>query len=162
MVAREGFGAWASSSQASYPPQLTKPSESYTHSANVDLGVRHLTTFAHSLVFDGKFRQKKRLSVRSASPRPASSRTFRSKSPCIASFAGLTHLVVSLNRGTLIYTPKNYNPYYKDPQRGTPNFGKHHTSVFMRRCIFFAELKVGRATPANSGMAWGYLEAHGT
>ena len=29
-------------------------------------------------------------------------------------------MVVSQNKGT----PKYYSPYYGDPQRGTPNFGK--------------------------------------
>ena len=33
-------------------------------------------------------------------------------------------MVVSQNRGTPIWTPKYYNPYYRDPQKGTPNFGK--------------------------------------
>ena len=33
-------------------------------------------------------------------------------------------LVVSQNRGTPMQTPKYYNPYYRDPQKGTPNFGK--------------------------------------
>ena len=33
-------------------------------------------------------------------------------------------MVVSLNRGTPIQTPKYYGPYYWYPQNGTPNFGK--------------------------------------
>ena len=33
-------------------------------------------------------------------------------------------MVISLNRGTPIWTPKYYSPYYWDPQKGTPNFGK--------------------------------------
>ena len=32
--------------------------------------------------------------------------------------------VVSIYRGTPIYIPKSYTPYYMDPQKGTPNFGK--------------------------------------
>ena len=33
-------------------------------------------------------------------------------------------LAVSQNKGTPIWTPIYYNPYYRDPQKGTPNFGK--------------------------------------
>ena len=33
-------------------------------------------------------------------------------------------MVVSLNKGTPIKTPIYYSPYYRDPQKGTPNFGK--------------------------------------
>ena len=33
-------------------------------------------------------------------------------------------MVVSQNKGTPIQTPKYYNPYYGDPQKGTLNFGK--------------------------------------
>ena len=28
------------------------------------------------------------------------------------------------NRGAPLQTPKYYSPYYRDPQNGTPNFGK--------------------------------------
>ena len=38
-------------------------------------------------------------------------------------------LVVSQNKGTPIQTPKYYNPYYRDPQKGTPNFGKPLSTV---------------------------------
>ena len=34
-------------------------------------------------------------------------------------------MVVSINRGTPIWTPKFYNPYYGDLQKGTPNFRKN-------------------------------------
>ena len=34
------------------------------------------------------------------------------------------YMVLSLNGGTLIQTPKYYNPYYGDPQNSTPNFGE--------------------------------------
>ena len=34
------------------------------------------------------------------------------------------HMVVSQNKGTPKLTPKYYSPYYKDPQKGTPNFEK--------------------------------------
>ena len=33
-------------------------------------------------------------------------------------------MLVSLNRGTPTQAPKYYNPYRRDPQKGTPNFGK--------------------------------------
>ena len=33
-------------------------------------------------------------------------------------------MVVSQNSGTPTQTPKYYNPYYRDTQKGTPNFGK--------------------------------------
>ena len=33
-------------------------------------------------------------------------------------------MVISLNKGTPIYTPKYHNSYYGDPQEGTCNFGK--------------------------------------
>ena len=156
MVGRgEGFGAWASSSQASYPPHLAKPSESFTHSANVDLGVRHLTTFAHSLVFDGKFREKTHTHKTFIAKCLPSSRIFQNlqeqvsvRSIVRGTTPGLTHLVVSLNRGTLIYTPKYDHPYYKDPQRGTPNFGKPSTSVIMRRSIF---LRGTEGRPCDTG-----------
>ena len=35
-------------------------------------------------------------------------------------------LVVSLNKGTPIWTPDYYHPCYEDPQNGTPNFGNPH------------------------------------
>ena len=34
------------------------------------------------------------------------------------------YMVVSQNKGTPIWTPKYYGPYYRDPQNGTLNFGK--------------------------------------
>ena len=34
------------------------------------------------------------------------------------------HEVVSQHKGTPISTPEFYNPYSRDPQKGTPNFGK--------------------------------------
>ena len=37
---------------------------------------------------------------------------------------GEDYMAVSLNRGTPIWTPKYYSPYYWDPQKGTPNIGK--------------------------------------
>ena len=43
-------------------------------------------------------------------------------SPCI--HANQDNMVVSLNRGTLIYNPKYYSSYYGDPQFATPNFWK--------------------------------------
>ena len=33
-------------------------------------------------------------------------------------------MVVYLNKGTPIQTPKYYSSYYWDPHDGTPNFGK--------------------------------------
>ena len=33
-------------------------------------------------------------------------------------------MVVSQNKGTPIYTQIYYSPYYRDPQKGTPNLGK--------------------------------------
>ena len=42
----------------------------------------------------------------------------------VVNMSQLQDMVVSLNRGTPIWTPKYYNPYYGDPQNGTPNFGK--------------------------------------
>ena len=32
------------------------------------------------------------------------------------------YMVVSEHKGTPIQTPKDYSPYYWDPQNGTPNF----------------------------------------
>ena len=34
------------------------------------------------------------------------------------------YMVVSLNRGTPMWSPKYYSPYYMEPQKGTPNLGK--------------------------------------
>ena len=38
------------------------------------------------------------------------------------------YLVVSLDRGTPIQTPKYYSAHYSDPQNRTPNFGKPQKS----------------------------------
>ena len=47
---------------------------------------------------------------------------FHSVVPTISIYP--SNMVVSLNRGTPIWTPKYYSPYYKESQKGTPNFGK--------------------------------------
>ena len=46
-------------------------------------------------------------------------------------------MVVSLNRGIPIKTPKYYNPYYRGPQKGTPNFGKppYDLGSWARLCV---------------------------
>ena len=49
---------------------------------------------------------------------------------CGTAFGGLSSRVreiictmLSQNRETPVYTSKDSNPYYRDPQKGTPNFG---------------------------------------
>ena len=51
----------------------------------------------------------------------AARRACNSSQPSIAK---LLDVGVSQNRGTPIWTPKHYDPYYWDPQKGTLNFGK--------------------------------------
>ena len=44
-------------------------------------------------------------------------------------------MVVSQNRGTLIYTPTYDSPYNEEPQNDTPNFGETphiHISILMQ------------------------------
>ena len=41
-------------------------------------------------------------------------------------------VVVSQNKGTQYRPPIYYNPYYRDPQKGTPNFGKPPCRCFTR------------------------------
>ena len=41
-----------------------------------------------------------------------------------AAYVVYAYMVVSQNKGTPTQTPKYYSPYYGDPPKGTPNFGK--------------------------------------
>ena len=58
------------------------------------------------------------------------------------------YMVVSQNRGTPIWTLIYYNPYYGDPQKGTPNFGKLPYTVLQT-----AQLPSNRRCKSREGLA---------
>ena len=43
-------------------------------------------------------------------------------------------MVLSLNKGTPVSTPKSYDPYYGDPQKGIPHFGNSNKLLKKTEC----------------------------
>ena len=60
------------------------------------------------------------------------------------------YMVVSKNGETPIRTPKNYNPKYRDPQKGTPNLGN---PPYIPNRLGHAGSKQGSGFGVNHGLA---------
>ena len=64
----------------------------------------------------------------------------------------VSHMIVSLHKGTSIQTLIYYGPYYGDPEKGTLNFGK---SSNIANTIVGAVWHVARFPPSTAASFWG-------